>query len=212
VKNENEIVLKAPKWVTDKELKAFVTSKQGWIEKAIGKVQERHIIKEANRREFTEGSTHYYLGQPKKLRIKRALKPNYRLAGEYIILEIAHSTINEKIIEHYLYSFYKYEAYNYFFERIFHFLKLHPIFKKKFQKLSVKRMVSRWGSCSSSGNLSLNVELIRTEPGCIDTVILHELTHLVHMNHGPQFHELLGNLMPEYKYYENLLKKYPIRY
>ena len=55
--------------------------------------------------------------------------------------------------------------------------------------------VTNWGSCSSKGNINLNMRLILLPEHLQDYVILHELCHLRHQNHGPQFHALLDSLL-----------------
>lgn len=62
----------------------------------------------------------------------------------------------------------------------------------KVGRVTVKNVVSRWGSCSSLGNVNLNLWLMLFDAELIDLVIKHELTHLTHMNHGAAFHALLN--------------------
>jgi predicted metal-dependent hydrolase len=57
----------------------------------------------------------------------------------------------------------------------------------RFTKVSVRDTVSRWGSCSTDGNLSYSWRLILTPPFVLDYVCAHEVAHLKHMNHGPRF-------------------------
>lgn len=59
--------------------------------------------------------------------------------------------------------------------------------------VTVRNTVSRWGSCSARNDLSLSVNLLRLPPHLIDYIILHELCHTVHHNHGPAFHALLDH-------------------
>nr|HPK30406.1 M48 family metallopeptidase [Bacteroidales bacterium] len=61
-------------------------------------------------------------------------------------------------------------------------------------KVTVRNNRTNWGSCSKSGNISLNIHLMRLTPELADFVIVHELCHLIHKNHGPQFHALLNSL------------------
>ena len=61
-------------------------------------------------------------------------------------------------------------------------------------KVFIKHNVSNWGSCSAKGNINLNLNLMRLEEPLRDYVLLHELCHLRHANHGPQFHALLDSL------------------
>jgi predicted metal-dependent hydrolase len=60
-------------------------------------------------------------------------------------------------------------------------------------------MKSRWGSCSTSGSIRLNSQLIKTPLACIDYVILHELCHIAEMNHSQRFYHLLDQVMPEWR-------------
>ena len=60
-------------------------------------------------------------------------------------------------------------------------------------------MKSRWGSCSTSGRVSLNTHLVKLPATLIEYVILHELCHLRHMNHSPRFYALLGTHLPAWK-------------
>jgi predicted metal-dependent hydrolase len=66
----------------------------------------------------------------------------------------------------------------------------------KFTKLSVRDQASRWGSCSSSGAISLNWRLVLVAPELQDYVILHELAHLTEMNHSRRFWALLDHYDP----------------
>ena len=63
-----------------------------------------------------------------------------------------------------------------------------------YNRLFLKNNVSNWGSCSTKRNINLNVNLVNLPEHLIRYVILHELCHLVYMNHGPQFHALLDSV------------------
>lgn len=77
-----------------------------------------------------------------------------------------------------------------------------------FNKLSFRKNKSRWGSCSSEKNISLNVHLMRLPDHLINYVILHELCHTIEMNHSSSFWELLEFICPESQLYRKELKKY----
>ena len=62
-------------------------------------------------------------------------------------------------------------------------------------RVAIKNNATNWGSCSSKGNINLNMRLVLLPERLQDYVILHELCHLRHQNHGPQFHALLDSLL-----------------
>ena len=75
------------------------------------------------------------------------------------------------------------------------------------EKINFKDTKSRWGSCSSTGSIMLNWRLIMAPPSVYNYVIIHELAHLVHMNHGPLFWKLVQELSPNYLKDKEWLKK-----
>lgn len=81
---------------------------------------------------------------------------------------------------------------------------------KKPQSIFVRNMTSRWGSCSSKGNISLNVHLLDVEPELFEYVLIHELSHLYHMNHSKDFWNQVSKYCPDYKVKRQMLRKYII--
>lgn len=76
-----------------------------------------------------------------------------------------------------------------------------------FPELKIRKMRSRWGSCTRSRVITLNLELIRMPPECIDYVITHELCHLVEFNHGSRFYALQERFLPDWKVHKQKLEE-----
>lgn len=77
-----------------------------------------------------------------------------------------------------------------------------------YNQVRIKHNVSNWGSCSAKGNINLNLNLMRLPSELRDYVIVHELCHLRHLNHGPEFHALLKSIIPAYRDCQRELKNY----
>ncbi|MGV3525362.1 MAG: M48 family metallopeptidase [Candidatus Sericytochromatia bacterium] len=79
------------------------------------------------------------------------------------------------------------------------------------RQIRLKRLKSRWGSCSARDNINLNYRAIQLPPACIDAILVHELAHLRHLNHGPHFWQLVHSYLPDYAERDALLKAWSPR-
>ena len=64
--------------------------------------------------------------------------------------------------------------------------------------LKIRKMKTLWGSFSVKRGITLNLELIKAPRECIEYVVIHELCHLFHLNHGPKFYNLLEQFLPDW--------------
>ena len=78
----------------------------------------------------------------------------------------------------------------------------------KVTRVTVRNQKSRWGSCSSTGTISLNWRLIQTPQFVCDYIILHELAHLRHMNHSGKFWREVESLCPDYPQAKKWLREH----
>ena len=83
----------------------------------------------------------------------------------------------------------------------------NDLFAVEHQQLRLKYNSSNWGSCSSKGNINLSTRVLLCPLFVIDYVIVHELAHLIHQNHGEQFWNEVARVMPDYKVGEDWLKR-----
>lgn len=81
-------------------------------------------------------------------------------------------------------------------------------FRHSIKEVKLRHLQSRWGSCSSTGNITLSTRLLFAPPEVIDYVIIHELSHLSVFDHSPAFWNCVRKIMPDYAEKEDWLKKH----
>jgi len=92
--------------------------------------------------------------------------------------------------------------------------KIIPVFDKVsdecrlgYSRVTIRGQRTRWGSCSSTGSINLNFQLMFVSPAMLRYVLVHELCHTIHLNHSRAFYALLAGHEPEYKMLESQLRR-----
>lgn len=78
----------------------------------------------------------------------------------------------------------------------------------KINKIRWKEQLSRWGSCSCMGNINISSRLLFMPAGLLEYVVVHELCHLVELNHSKKFWRLVETFLPDYKERQKMFKKF----
>ena len=90
-----------------------------------------------------------------------------------------------------------------FHKRVRHYA---PLVGVRYGRITIRNQRTRWGSCSSKGNLNFNVLLMLCPEEVRDYVVIHELCHRKEMNHSPKFWAEVEKLCPDYKQHRKWLK------
>ncbi|NLW24428.1 MAG: M48 family metallopeptidase [Clostridia bacterium] len=149
------------------------------------------------------------MGKPYTLKVVRQKKsiPGVHLKKGNIIVSISPGLEEEKereLIKEMLTKWYKDSFGDIVRERI---EKYSPELNVAPAKIFIKNQKTRWGSCSTKGNINLNWLLVMTPLEIIDYVIVHELSHLKVMNHSQEFWTLVESILPDYKERRKWLKE-----
>lgn len=88
--------------------------------------------------------------------------------------------------------------------RVAHFA---PLVGVTYGRITIRNQRTRWGSCSSKGNLNFNWRLIFAPEEVVDYIVVHELAHRKEMNHSRAFYNVVASVLPDYKVQEKWLKE-----
>jgi len=94
-------------------------------------------------------------------------------------------------------------------ERLTQIRRMNPELPS-YNKVTIKQQRSSWGSCSKAGNLNFNLLLASLPLELIDYVIIHELAHLVELNHSKEFWKIVETIDPEFESHRKLLRDYKL--
>lgn len=177
-------------------IEEFIVSKYDWI--AINR-KKRDTQKDSAPLSYHDGDLHFYKGVQYPLQLISTNLSKVELRNNTI--DIYHR--KRTSIKNLLNGWYKHQALVYFKQRTDLFMNNFQLPKVK--NVKVRKMKARWGSCNSRAEITYNTLLIKANVECIDYVVIHELCHLVHPNHGKGFYKLQSELNPMWKQHKALL-------
>ena len=151
-----ELIVRAPLYMPQERIDAFLQKHRRWIETHLRQAQER------------------------------AKTPVEPLSRE----ELQRLTERAKLV---------------FPERVRHFA---PLVGTDYGRITIRCQKTRWGSCSSKGNLNFNCLLLLAPPEVLDSVVVHELCHRKQPNHSPRFYAEVLRVLPDYRKYHGWLKEH----
>lgn len=180
------VTVKAPNGTSEEVITRAVQEHGKWILETSHRMEK---AREAPRvREYQDQGKFLYLGK------------------EYALHElIGPGDLNEEELKIQVKKFYFSSCKKIIEERIGSYQKQ---LKVKPKAIDIVESKTKWGSCSSNKNLTFNYRLAMAPIEVIDYVIIHELCHLLHMNHDRSFWRRVGSIMPDYKEKEEFLARH----
>jgi predicted metal-dependent hydrolase len=202
VLQDGQIEVRAPMRTAQRTIVAFVEQRADWVLKT----RARQLQRQQWQTSIETSGSSWFLGQPLALEVRRSASVSVECDEQNIRIGLRDPENSEQLERH-LNNWYRAQAEVIFAERLLLVCQRFPGILAA-PELRLRRMRRRWGSCSRSGRVTLNVDLVKLPLGLIDYVIAHELCHLTEFNHGPKFYRLLEYAMPDWKAREQLLKQF----
>lgn len=159
---------------------------------------------------FVAGETHLYLGRQYRLKIHASEQESVKLSGGFFhVRSTFHDdpTRTKDLME----QWYRTHAEKLFQKRLRVCTDACPSLRSTTaSKIAVRKMTYRWGSCTRSKSIILNLDLVKVPIHCVDYVVVHELCHLKIHDHSPAFYRLLGRCMPDWELRKKRLEEFRI--
>lgn len=193
---DGSVIVDAPPNFSDASVRSAVQKRARWVVSHVAEANARFA--HVRPREYVSGEQVLYLGRRYVLKVlpTDARPGPVRLKGNR--LEVETRSANRDEIRGKVRAWYRVKARDYFARKIDEAAVRLP-WVYGVPPLRLLKMTRQWGSCSASGQVILNPHLIKAPRACIEYVILHELAHLKHHDHGAEFWKLLDDWMPSWR-------------
>lgn len=191
-----ELIVHAPKNMPLYDIIEFVNKKQKWIEEktqAINDVLSKH-------KEIIEYKEIFFLGRRYKICETQGIEESYLTENTLLIRPCKNfAKKQEQLKEWYLSNVDKI-----LIPRI---EKLAKFMKQQYSTINILNSKAKWGMCDNKKNIYFNWKLLMLSPELIDYIIIHELAHLIELNHSPKFWEIVRAVLPNYKHLKEVINK-----
>lgn len=188
VSRDLEVVVKSPK-ISSSTLFSILEKRESWIRKKLFVLQSNQLKS-------------FQIGKEVVLFDEVLSIDSQEVNHLRLLLDRSKNKTEQNMLKKYD-LFYKSYAEEYIINRVECFARVMNL---DYESINFRKMKRRWGSCSSQKVLTFNTQLMKVKKELIDYVVVHELAHLVHMNHSKKFHDLIEEYLPLSKAYQKELK------
>lgn len=202
VNPDGSVSVEAPNGFDESSIKSAVQKRAKWVANHVHEAHQRSAL--VRPKEYVSGEQILYLGRRYMLKVIPVTgKPAAtRLMGNRLEVQTAVGSPDD--IRSRVRAWYKVKCRDYFARRIDSFSQSLPWVTAP-PPFRLLEMSSQWGSCSPAGEVILNPHLIKAPRACIDYVLVHELAHLKHHDHGAEFWKLIDAHAGEWRKAKNHL-------
>lgn len=199
---EGKVTVQAPCFVAQVDIENFLRRKHEWI---LEKLAHQRTQIKAREKTWTSGDRLPWLGKDIILHVEHGSKSRLSFDGRNLLVTVraASPEIVEQRVQALVQQWYKESAAQEIAQRVAYWQTITGITPHSHR---VRTYKSRWGSCSHRKELTFNWKLVMTPPVVLDYVVVHELCHIIHFNHSPEYWRLVERFQPDYKAHKNWLR------
>lgn len=187
----------SPLRVSEAYINELLQKKSNWILKKLSEIELR-AGKTIKNKVFEAGERFYYQGKEYKLKVvvsNDKINDKVKLEDEYIVLALPKSIEADKVKN--ILKLWYIDQFKLLIQEKVKYYSL--IIGVNPQRITIREQKTRWGSCSTKGNINLNWKLIMAPIEMLDYVVIHELCHLREMNHSRDFWMHVEKFFPQHK-------------
>ncbi len=211
IKQDGNIYLSCPIKMKLEDIEKVLIQKSCWIIKQQMKLKKYYSEKEQY--EFKNGGKVYLLGKLYELIVVPSKSNFIEIMDTKIKIYVKENYIqNTEYIKRYYERYLKEKAFDMYINLVKKYQKEMSKYVKSFPQIQIKKLKTRWGSCTPGENkVTFNLSLIKAPIECIEYVVVHELAHFKYQNHSKNFYNIVELYIPDWKERRKLLnRKYSI--
>jgi len=198
--DQSGLTVSVPARTPQRTWESILLEKSGWVLDKLEAMRAR-IVPAVN---WRDGEWLPFLGSSIELVVEQGAPRARPTLGDGQLKVALPDPSDSTALESRIVQWYRREALAFFQQRITFYARQLDV---SVSRLGLSSARTRWGSCTSGGSIRLNWRLIKAPPSVIDYVVIHELAHLVELNHSPSFWKIVAQLCPDYAEQRALLKE-----
>jgi predicted metal-dependent hydrolase len=204
ISSENGVIVRAPFWMPLGIIENYINEKTDWIEKNLKRLRVKKVVKQ-----YSDGEKHLFFGQEYTLcvtPVSSSGRSHVHIHEDMIHVELYDQLPKEKQpekIKEALLYWYMEMGMEVITEKVNRYAKEMGA---NYKDINLKKVSSIWGSCSPTNSLSFNRKLVMAPHEVVDYVVIHEVAHMIHRNHGTGFWKLVESFDSQYKNHRRWLK------
>ncbi|ALZ77328.1 SprT family zinc-dependent metalloprotease [Rheinheimera sp. F8] len=189
IERDGSVTVLAPESYDIEKVQSIIEEKRSWIYRNLAEWED--LNRTRVEREFVSGEGFPYLGSNYRLKLVNEQKEDLILKNGYFLMRRDKAEHGSDLFK----NFYRTKGLMRITKRVAHYA---PKLGVEYRAIRVMDLQHHWASCTPKGDLNFHWRCLMAPLSVLDYIVVHELAHLVHLNHGPAFWNLVDKILPSY--------------